>query len=70
VAARRRRRIFFKGKVCEWLPQTFIENRQGPVTFEFIQRKMDRGLKDGNFKARFESLELGQKRRGAPEDAR
>jgi 4-hydroxyphenylpyruvate dioxygenase len=35
------------------------------VFFEFIQRKADEGVGEGNFKALFESLERDQIRRGA-----
>lgn len=46
------------------LPQIFTENMIGPIFFEFIQRKGNRGFGEGNFKALFESIELHQIRRG------
>src|SRR3984893_15982712 len=46
------------------LLQIFTENAIGPIFFEIIQRKGNEGFGEGNFKARFESLELDQIRRG------
>ena len=41
----------------------------GPVFFEFIQRKLDEGFGEGNFKALFESIERDQIRRSVLEKA-
>ena len=46
------------------LLQIFSANAIGPIFFEFIQRKGDDGLGEGNFKALFESIEEDQIRRG------
>ena len=46
------------------LLQIFSETIIGPVFFEFIQRKMDDGFGEGNFKALFESIERDQIERG------
>jgi len=49
------------------LLQIFSETSLGPVFFEFIQRKGDSGFGEGNFKARFESIERDQIKRGVLE---
>ena len=49
------------------LLQIFSETMVGPVFFEFIQRKQDKGFGEGNFKALFESMERDQIRRGVLE---
>ena len=41
-----------------------LEERIGPIFFEFIQRKGDEGFGEGNFKALFESIEEDQIQRG------
>jgi len=46
------------------LLQIFSETIIGPVFFEFIERKMDDGFGEGNFKALFESIERDQVERG------
>ena len=46
------------------LLQIFSGTLLGPVFFEFIQRKGDRGFGEGNFKALFESIERDQIKRG------
>lgn len=46
------------------LLQIFTQNMLGPVFFEIIQRKLDEGFGEGNFRALFESIELDQIRRG------
>jgi len=46
------------------LLQIFSQSLLGPVFFEFIQRKADKGFGEGNFKALFESMERDQIRRG------
>ena len=50
------------------LLQIFSENMVGPVFFEFIQRKLDDGFGEGNFKALFESIERDQVARGVVGD--
>jgi 4-hydroxyphenylpyruvate dioxygenase len=54
-----------KGGNPRLLLQIFSQTLLGPVFFEFIQRKLDDGFGEGNFKALFESLERDQVRRGA-----
>lgn len=49
------------------LLQIFSETQVGPIFFEFIQRKLDDGFGEGNFKALFESMERDQINRGALE---
>ena len=46
------------------LLQIFSGTLLGPVFFEFIQRKGDSGVGEGNFKALFESIERDQIKRG------
>ena len=46
------------------LLQIFSDTLLGPVFFEFIQRQVDDGFGEGNFKALFESIERDQLRRG------
>ena len=46
------------------LLQIFSETVFGPVFFEFIQRMLDEGFGEGNFKALFESIERDQVNRG------
>lgn len=50
------------------LLQIFTQNMLGPVFFEIIQRKLDEGFGEGNFRALFESIELDQIRRGVLKD--
>lgn len=47
-----------------FLLQIFTQNSIGPIFFEFIQRKGNKGFGEGNFQALFESIELDQERRG------
>ena len=47
-----------------YLLQIFTQNSIGPIFFEFIQRKGNKGFGEGNFQALFESIELDQERRG------
>ena len=47
------------------LLQIFTKDLIGPIFFEVIQRKGNRGFGEGNFQALFESIELDQIRRGA-----
>ncbi len=49
------------------LLQIFTQNVIGPIFFEIIQRKGNKGFGEGNFKALFESIELDQIRRGVIE---
>jgi hypothetical protein len=46
------------------LLQIFTQNAIGPIFFKIIQRKGNEGFGEGNFRARFESIELDQIRRG------
>lgn len=47
------------------LLQIFTKDLIGPIFFELIQRKGNRGFGEGNFQALFESIELEQISRGA-----
>ncbi len=46
------------------LLQIFTQTNIGPIFFEIIQRKGNKGFGEGNFQALFESIELDQMRRG------
>ncbi|MDX1459952.1 MAG: 4-hydroxyphenylpyruvate dioxygenase [Xanthomonadales bacterium] len=46
------------------LLQIFTQSNIGPIFFEIIQRKGNKGFGEGNFTALFESIELDQMRRG------
>jgi len=46
------------------LLQIFTQTSIGPIFFEIIQRKGNKGFGEGNFTALFESIELDQMRRG------
>jgi 4-hydroxyphenylpyruvate dioxygenase len=46
------------------LLQIFTQTTIGPIFFEIIQRKGNKGFGEGNFTALFESIELDQMRRG------
>jgi 4-hydroxyphenylpyruvate dioxygenase len=46
------------------LLQIFTDVNIGPIFFEVIQRKGNKGFGEGNFQALFESIELDQIRRG------
>ncbi len=46
------------------LLQIFTHTNIGPIFFEIIQRKGNKGFGEGNFTALFESIELDQMRRG------
>lgn len=46
------------------LLQIFTKNSIGPIFFEFIERKGNKGFGEGNFQALFDSIELDQERRG------
>lgn len=46
------------------LMQIFTETAIGPLFFEIIQRKGNKGFGEGNFQALFDSIEMDQKRRG------
>ncbi|MFT2090334.1 4-hydroxyphenylpyruvate dioxygenase [Paraglaciecola sp. 2405UD69-4] len=47
-----------------YLLQIFTKNSIGPIFFEYIQRKGNKGFGEGNFQALFESIELDQEQRG------
>lgn len=64
----RKRKILIDGAPDDLLLQIFTENQIGPIFFEIIQRKGNQGFGEGNFKALFESIELGQIRRGVVQD--
>jgi len=46
------------------LLQIFTQTNIGPIFFEIIQRRGNKGFGEGNFQALFESIELDQTRRG------
>ncbi|MEM8715454.1 MAG: 4-hydroxyphenylpyruvate dioxygenase, partial [Cyanobacteria bacterium P01_G01_bin.4] len=46
------------------LLQIFTKESIGPIFFEYIQRKGNRGFGNGNFQALFESIERDQQLRG------
>ena len=46
------------------LLQIFTDVNIGPIFFEIIERKGNKGFGEGNFTALFESIELDQMRRG------
>jgi len=64
IQALQQRNILVDGTPDELLLQIFSENQLGPIFFEFIQRKGNKGFGEGNFKALFETMELDQIRRG------
>ena len=65
VEALRRRRILIDGSREDgFLLQIFTKNVIGPIFFEIIQRKGNKGFGEGNFQALFESIEEDQIRRG------
>lgn len=57
-------KILVDGSKDGYLLQIFTENQIGPLFFEIIQRKGDKGFGEGNFKALFEAIERDQERRG------
>ena len=71
VEALQTRGILLDGSTADDEPrlllQIFSETMVGPLFFEFIQRKLDEGFGEGNFKALFESMERDQIRRGVLE---
>lgn len=63
----RKKRILVDGGDSQgggYLLQIFTKNSIGPIFFEYIQRKGNKGFGEGNFQALFESIELDQQRRG------
>jgi len=66
LARMRANRILIDGDVQTdgILLQIFTANTFGPIFFEIIQRKGNKGFGNGNFQALFESIELDQIRRG------
>jgi 4-hydroxyphenylpyruvate dioxygenase len=56
--------ILIDGDETGYLLQIFSEDQIGPLFFEIIQRKGNRGFGEGNFKALYDSIELDQRRRG------
>jgi len=61
-------KILIDGTKDKLLLQIFTKTCIGPIFFEIIQRKGNKGFGEGNFKALFESIELDQKRRGVLDD--
>ncbi len=57
-------KILVDGDESGYLLQIFTENQIGPLFFEIIQRKGNKGFGEGNFKALFEAIERDQERRG------
>lgn len=66
VPALRKSKILIdgNGKDDGTLLQIFTKEIIGPIFFEFIERKGNKGFGEGNFQALFESIELDQIRRG------
>ena len=65
VPALRKSRILIDGNGDDGtLLQIFTKEIIGPIFFEFIERKGNKGFGEGNFQALFESIELDQMRRG------
>lgn len=56
--------IQIDGDPTGYLLQIFTEDQVGPLFYEVIQRRGNRGFGEGNFQALFDSIELDQKRRG------
>ena len=56
--------ILIDGDASGYLLQIFTEDQIGPLFFEIIQRKGNRGFGEGNFKALYDSIELDQRQRG------
>ncbi|MBI4911974.1 MAG: 4-hydroxyphenylpyruvate dioxygenase [Acidobacteria bacterium] len=56
--------ILVDGDPTGYLLQIFTEDQVGPLFYEIIQRKGNRGFGEGNFKALYDSIELDQQRRG------
>lgn len=52
------------GDESGYLLQVFSEDQIGPLFFEIIQRRGNRGFGEGNFQALYDSIELDQKKRG------
>ena len=59
-----------EGGTPKLLLQIFSNTLLGPVFFEFIERKLDDGFGEGNFKALFESIERDQIQRGVLKGAK
>lgn len=72
VAELQKRGILMDGNTSDGEPrlllQIFSETVIGPVFFEFIQRKLDDGFGEGNFRALFESIERDQIKRGVVQE--
>ncbi len=56
--------IQIDGDASGYLLQIFTEDQIGPLFFEIIQRRGNRGFGEGNFQALYDSIELDQKKRG------
>jgi 4-hydroxyphenylpyruvate dioxygenase len=73
VEGLRSRAILVDGEVDEeesprLLLQIFTENVIGPIFFEIIERRGDKGFGEGNFQALFEAIERDQIARGVLEE--
>lgn len=67
VMALKKSKILIDGGEAQgggFLLQIFTKNSIGPIFFEYIQRKGNKGFGEGNFQALFDSIELDQERRG------
>lgn len=67
LARMQKSRILIDGKIDKEigiLLQIFTKNAIGPVFFEIIRRKGNKGFGEGNFQALFEAIELDQIERG------
>jgi len=60
----KKNKILIDGKKDDLLLQIFTKPYVGPVFFEIIQRKGNKGFGEGNFQALFESMEQDQIKRG------
>ncbi len=56
--------IQIDGDESGYLLQIFTEDQIGPLFFEIIQRRGNKGFGEGNFQALYDSIELDQKKRG------
>jgi 4-hydroxyphenylpyruvate dioxygenase len=64
LAAAKALGVQIDGDESGYLLQIFTEDQIGPLFFEVIQRRGNRGFGEGNFQALYDSIELDQKKRG------
>ena len=64
LATARELGVQIDGDASGYLLQIFSEDQLGPLFFEIIQRRGNRGFGEGNFQALYDSIELDQQRRG------